>query len=228
MVFVAGYDSSAQKWNLLGPQWYDHIRDYDFKADTIVAIKRNIIHPKDIICWTIMCLNGERAYFLVSESPNECDLGIPKIFLGTDAQSALQTIKDFHTSMSRPEGMIDTIPNDGYICFHWAKEDPKYGKLLVMRRVNDGGTVTLDERMFWMLEDALSNFDESTLASFPHLALDSKEEIEAEIKSYKERLELTTVPAPRKEGPLYTDAFAKLFRQRIKEYKADLRAMRRK
>ena len=223
--FASSLPLGAQSWTNYEERWYDHNYHYYSIPVTLVAIERTHIHPKNIYLRTVISFQGERIFFIASQTTNHFDYGGSRIFLGTDCDSALRKLKDFHSMLLMPDGTRDTLRNDGYTCFLQVKDDPKYGKLLVTRRINDGGRVSFDDHMFGMLEEALINYDEEAVSSFPHKNLINRDEIKDEIKRYKE-LEQFVIPF-KDIRFCYTSEFYDLFRTRIKEYRKDLRQLRR-
>lgn len=191
----------------------------------LVSFRMPTIHEEDIDLKTAIAVNGDRIFYLHAETTNFLDYG-SKIFLGTDAQGAMLMLRALHSMLDLPDGTRDTIPNDGYTCYLLVRDDPSYGKLLITRRVNDGGIVTLNDEMLTLLEDAFSNYDEETVSCFPHIQYDNKEDIKGEISRYRSML--WNAPGHKDATFYYVWDFRELFKQRIKEYQADLRAMRRR
>ena len=224
ILLVLAFSASAQSWTALTERLYKHNAHYDIVPETLVAIEGNQIHPEDISVETAIAMNGERFFYIYSETTNQLDF-FSKIFLGTDAESAIQTLRDFRAMLDMPNGTRDTIENDGYKCFLLVCDDSRYGKLLVTRRINDGGTVTFNDVMLDILEDALEGYDEASVSCFPHYELSERNDIKSEVARYKA---LASFVIPFKDIRFcYTPEFYDMFRLRIKEYKADLRALKR-
>ena len=213
-------------------RWYDHLENtLGAPADTLVGIQRNKIHPQDLFMVTFIAINKERAFFIESETTNQFDYGGSRIFLGTDFETAKKTLGDFHAMLFQPSGTSDTLRNDGYTLYIRVEDNPTKGRVLVTQRIHDGGTVTFNEEMFWMLEDAMSEYDPNTSTTFLHRHFDTREEIESAIEKYTLRNTKSCIRRTIRQkpnAPLYTHGFSELFEKRMKEYKSDLRRIKRK
>lgn len=164
LVSVLLSNASAQSWSAYDQRLYRHEARYGISPSTLVEIAPSKIHPRSI---------------------NRLDFN-SKIFLGLTQESALQSVGRFREMLLLSPGARNTLKNDGYTLFTIIKESEESGRLLVTRRINDGGTVTFSIDMLDMLEDALVCYDEEEDLSFPYKQPVSREE--AEIARYKEML----------------------------------------
>lgn len=163
---------------------------------------------------------GGSVYYIYSQTSSHADYTRFQLHLGTTPEEALQTIAALRDILSRPVGTTDTLQNYNIRSEVKvvASKRQRQGNVLRIRNDGQNGVVYITRQTLDMMEDALRYWDPETGTSFAKKNLSDPAAIQAEINLYANRLSST------KSSPTdYAPSYKKLFKQRIREYKKDLR-----
>ena len=164
--------------------------------------------------------DGGSVYYIYSQTSSHADYTRFQFHLGTTPEEALQTIATLRDILSRPVGTTDTLQN--YKIRSEVKvvasKRQRQGNVLRIRNDGQNGVVYITRQTLDIMDDALRYWDPEAGTSFAKKNLSDPAAIQAEINLYANRLSST------KSSPTdYAPSYKKLFKQRIREYKKDLR-----
>lgn len=164
--------------------------------------------------------DGGSVYYIYSQTSSHSDYTRFQFHLGTTQEEALQTIATLRDILFQPVGTTDTLQNYNIRSEVKVVASKRKRQGNVLRIHNDGqnGVVYLTRQTLDIMEDALHYWDPEAGTAFARKNLSDPAAIQAEINLYANRLSST------KSSPTdYAPSYKKLFKQRIREYKKDLR-----
>ena len=167
--------------------------------------------------------DGGSVFYIYSQTSSHADATRFQFHLGSSVEEALQTLDQLQEFLSsKPVEAAETLPNynSRSEVKVVASKRKRQGNVLRVRNDGQTGVVYLTRQTLDIMEDALRHWNPETGSSFDKQQLSDPSAIQAEINRYANRLSST------KSTPTdYAPSYKKLFKQRIREYKKDLRAL---
>ena len=196
-----------------------------FSAKPIVAVTNPSLYGEMSLLFAPVpnqTINADNVYF-IRTTTNSAREDLFQLLVGTDAETALKTIRELRLLTRKPVGTMDTISNAETICHLKVKSFKKSGKVVEMRNEGVLGVVRVDDFTLSMMEDALEHFSEERGSSFYKENPSDRLSAKSEINRYRQYLNICK-PSPNRIA-YYTDSYQKLFKKRIRQYRKDLRRL---
>ena len=156
--------------------------------------------------------------FLYTQTPK--DLTRFRFHLGTGVEESLQTIEHLREFLKQPANTAETVPNYNSETEIRVVSSVRQGHILKFWNREQDGFVYVTAQTLSILEDALRHWDDAAESAFAKKSLSDSKAINDEITKYKKRLAFKHSKPSTAD---YSPSYRKLFRQRINEYKKDLR-----
>ena len=157
-------------------------------------------------------------FFLYTQTPK--DLKRFRFHLGTGVEESLQTIEHLREFLKQPANTAETVPNYNSETEIRVVSSVRQGHILKFWNREQDGFVYVTAQTLSILEDALRHWDDAAESAFAKKSLSDSKAINDEITKYKKRLAFKHSKPSTAD---YSPSYRKLFRQRINEYKKDLR-----
>jgi len=165
--------------------------------------------------------DGGHVFYLYTQTPK--DLTRFQFHLGTSAEESLQTIERLREFLKQPANTTEMVQNYNSQTEIKVVSSARQGHILKFWNQEQDGFVYVTAQTLSIMEDALRNWDETARSSFAKKELTTSRAINDEITKYKKRLNFKHSKPSTAD---YSPSYRKLFNQRIREYKKDLRNLR--
>ena len=198
---------------------------YDFTTELSQRMVVSTASPKfhnyyiSLQCAPKPSAEGEFVYFIYSQTSSHKDDDRFRFHLGTSVESALETIGHLQAMLTEPVGTSEMMPNYNSQSEVRVSASKRLGNILRIQNQGQTGFVYLTRQTLEIMEDALSHWDVHTGSAFDKKSLTDWGAIQTEISLYENRLNA----GKRKSPTDYSPSYKKLFKQRIREYRNDLK-----
>lgn len=162
--------------------------------------------------------DGGYVFYLYTQTPK--DLTRFRFHLGTGAEESLQTIERLREFLKQPANTTEMMQNYSSQTEVKVVSSVRQGHILKLWNQEQDGFVYVTAQTLGIMEDALRHWDDAAGTAFAKKKLNTSKAINDEITTYKKRLNYKRSKPSTAD---YSPSYRKLFRQRIREYKKDLR-----
>ena len=159
----------------------------------------------------------QKVFYMYSQTPSIVDKTYFTFHLGTGTEEALETIRTLRHFLMLEPGTSVIMPSYRETCKVWVFSYKRYGNFLALKREGMAGFIIISDTTLALMEDALLSWDDEADSAFAKKELSDKDSIQAEIDHYVQRLYAESA------FTRYSPSYYKLFKKRIKEYRADKR-----
>lgn len=162
--------------------------------------------------------DGGYVFFLYTQTPK--DLTRFRFHLGTTAEESRETIEKLREFLKQPVNTTETVQNYNSQTEIKVVSSARQGHILKFWNREQDGFVYVTAQTLSIMEDALRHWDDAAESAFAKKELSDSKAINDEITKYRKRLDFKHSKPSTAD---YSPSYRKLFKQRIKEYKKDLR-----